>query len=244
MSRRLIRMTIDDVDHYTPEQKEAILEAYPAHERQARAWGVPALGSGRVFPVSEESLKTPAFAIPRHWALIGGLDFGWDHPFAAVLLAWDRDADCLYVVDCYRIRNETPLVHAGALKAWGEVPWAWPHDGLQTEKGSGRPLADSYRGHGLQLLSDKATHAEGGFSLEAGIMALVERMRAGRFKVFDHLSDWFEEFRTYHRKDGKIVKERDDLMSATRIAHMMLRYARTPEDRGWDAKQRHARWVV
>jgi hypothetical protein len=41
-------------------------------------------------------------------------------------------------------------------------------------------------------------------------------METGRFRVFDDLNDWFEEFRLYHRKDGKVVKERDDLMSATR----------------------------
>jgi hypothetical protein len=35
------------------------------------------------------------------------------------------------------------------------------------------------------------------------------------------------EFRTYHRKDGLIVKLRDDLMSASRIGLMMRRYART-----------------
>ena len=29
----------------------------------------------------------------------------------------------------------------------------------------------------------------------------------------------------YHRKDGLIVKERDDLMSATRYAMMMRRHA-------------------
>ena len=52
-------------------------------------------------------------------------------------------------------------------------------------------------------------------------------MEAGRFKVFKYLNDWFDEFRLYHRKDGKVHKEGDDLMSATRYAVMMLRYART-----------------
>jgi hypothetical protein len=55
-------------------------------------------------------------------------------------------------------------------------------------------------------------------------------MKTGRLKVFAHLSEWFEEFRLYHRKDGLIVKERDDLLSATRIALMMLRAAASPED--------------
>ena len=34
-------------------------------------------------------------------------------------------------------------------------------------------------------------------------------------------------FRLYHRKDGRVVKEGDDLMAATRYALMMLRHART-----------------
>ena len=38
--------------------------------------------------------------------------------------------------------------------------------------------------------------------------------------------DWFEEYRSYHRKDGQIVKERDDIMSATRIAVMAKRFSR------------------
>ena len=41
-----------------------------------------------------------------------------------------------------------------------------------------------------------------------------------------HLNDWFEEFRLYHREDGKIVKVGDDLMSATRYGLMMLRHAK------------------
>jgi hypothetical protein len=56
---------------------------------------------------------------------------------------------------------------------------------------------------------------------------MLDRMQTGRFKVFDHLNDWFEEFRMYHRKDGKIVKLGDDLMSATRYADMMKRHAIT-----------------
>ena len=64
-------------------------------------------------------------------------------------------------------------------------------------------------------------------SVEAGLMDMLTRMQTGRFKVFRHLHDWWEEFRLYHRKDGKVVKEGDDLMSATRYAGMMLRFAST-----------------
>jgi hypothetical protein len=37
---------------------------------------------------------------------------------------------------------------------------------------------------------------------------------------------WLEERRMYHRKDGLVVKERDDLISSSRYALMMLRHAK------------------
>ena len=222
------QMTIDDADHYTPGQRAAIVAAYPPHEREARAKGVPILGSGRVFPVSEEAVRCDPLPIPAHWVQLGGLDFGWDHPTAAARLCWDKDADCVYVTHTHRLREATPVIHAAALKGWGDwLPWAWPHDGLQHDKGSGDQLATLYRNQGLKMLPDRATFADGTSGVEAGLMDLLDRMQTGRLKVFATLTDWFEEFRLYHRKDGKVVKERDDLMSATRYALMMLRHAKT-----------------
>jgi hypothetical protein len=227
MSRHVTSMTIDDVDHYTEAEKAQIVASYPAHEREARAKGIPTMGSGRIFPVEESLIKVPHRDIPKHWPQIIGLDFGWDHPTAAVCLAWDRDADCVYVRAAYRRKEAVPAIHAAAIKPWGDwIPCAWPHDGLQHDKGSGLQLKEQYAGHGLKMLPEQASHAEGGNGVEAGIMEMLERMETNRLKVFDGLNDWFEEFRLYHRLDGKIVKERDDLMSATRYAVMMLREAK------------------
>lgn len=227
-------MAIDDAEHYTPEQRIAIITSYPAHEREARTKGIPTLGSGRIFPITEESITVQPIEIPRHWVQIGGLDFGWDHPSAAVKLAWDRDNDVIYVTGAHRQREQTPVLFSATIKPWGAwLPWAWPHDGLQHDKGSGEQLAQQYRVQGLNLLKDKATHApndgepegSGGNGVEAGLMDMLDRMQTGRFKVFSNLNDWFEEFRMYHRKDGKVVKLDDDLMSATRYALMMKRHA-------------------
>lgn len=226
MSRHVVAMTIDDVDHYTAAEKAQIIASYPPHEREARAKGIPTMGSGRIFPVPEELITCEPREIPRHWPQIIGLDFGWDHPTAAARLAWDRDTDTIYVTACYRRSEAVPAIHAAAIKPWGAwIPVAWPHDGLQHDKGSGDQLKEQYRSHGLKMLNDQATHAEGGNGVEAGLMAMLERMETNRFKVFKGLNDWFEEFRLYHRKDGKIVKERDDIMSATRYGVMMLRFA-------------------
>lgn len=227
VDRHLTMMTIDDVEHYTPEERTRIINSYLPHEREARAYGIPTLGSGRVFPMAEEDIKIDPFDIPKHWTQIGGLDFGWDHPTAAVTLVWDRDADILYVTKEYRVREQTPIIHAGALRVWGEwLPWSWPHDGNQ-HGDTGEQKAVLYRKNGLKMLPNMATFPEGGNSVEAGVLEMLERMQTGRLKVFSHLTSWFEEFRLYHRKDGKIVKERDDLISATRYAMMMRRFART-----------------
>jgi hypothetical protein len=72
-----------------------------------------------------------------------------------------------------------------------------------------------------------AAFEDGTAGVEAGLFAMLERMQTGRFKVFRHLADWFEEFRLYHREDGRVVKLRDDLISATRYGLMCLRHAKT-----------------
>jgi len=245
-------MTIEDAEHYTPEQREAIINSYPAHEREARTKGIPALGSGRIFPVTEESITVQAFAIPDHWPQICGIDFGWDHPSAAVRIAWDRDDDVIYVIAAHRQKEQTPLMFAATVKPWGDwLPWAWPHDGLQHDKGSGEPLADQYANQGMKMLPDKATHppkdgekeGTGGNGVEAGVLDMLDRMQSGRWKVFAHLSDWFEEFRMYHRKDGKIVKEMDDLISASRYAYMMKRFAITKPKRKRSASLGTTSWM-
>lgn len=225
--RAYVQMSIEDAEHISPAERRRIIDGYPLHEREARVKGIPMLGSGRIFPVAEEALIEPSFEIPSHWPRICGLDFGWEHPTAAVWLAWDRDFDVVHVTDAYRVTEATPVVHAsviGARGAW--IPVAWPHDGLSTEKGTGETLAAQYRKQSLNMLGQCAQFEDGGNSVEAGIMEMLNRMQTGRLKVAAHLSEWFEEFRLYHRKDGRIVKEHDDLMSATRYALMMLRFAR------------------
>jgi hypothetical protein len=229
MSRHVIRMTIDDAEHISEARRAEIIASYPPHEVEARTKGIPVLGSGRIYPVTEASISVEAFPIPRHWAMIAALDFGWDHPTAAAQIAWDRDSDTIYVTAAYRRAQATPLEHAATLKQWGKMPWAWPHDGTQSGKGDGKKLRDQYIDTGMQMLAVHATHPDGGNGVESGIMEILTRMQTGRFKVFAHLVDWWDEFRLYHRKDGLVFKVRDDLMDATRYAVMMLRHAERPE---------------
>jgi Terminase RNaseH-like domain len=79
-----------------------------------------------------------------------------------------------------------------------------------------------------------------GVSVEAGLMMMLDRMRMGKLKVFKEHADWFDEFRLYHRKDGRVVAEGDDLTCATRYALMMLRYAQT--SRQYDSFRRELKY--
>ena len=175
---------------------------------------------------------------PHQWPRIVGMDFGWDHPTSAVWLAWDRDRDIIYVYDTYRKSKETPAIHAAAIRARGKwIPVAWPRDGLQHDRQSGKPLARIYElEHDLPMLADSAEFEGGGYGVEAGVAMILDRMHTGRFKVRADLADWWEEFRMYHRKDGRIVKQRDDLMDAMRYAVMELRHAETEQEatRRWE----------
>jgi hypothetical protein len=64
-------------------------------------------------------------------------------------------------------------------------------------------------------------------------MAMVTAMENDKFKVFNTLRDWGEEYRMYHRKEGKVVPIRDDLMSATRYAFQSQRFAVSGSDPQW-----------
>lgn len=227
--RHVTQMTIDDAEHYTPEQRAQIIASYAPHEREARAKGVPIMGSGRVFPIPEEDIAIDPIPIPEHWPRIIGLDFGWDHPTAAIEMVWDKDGKRVIVTKAYRKREATPIIHAAALKAWGEwIPVSWPRDGLAHDKGSGEQLAELYRQQGLKLTQEWAQFEDDrGVGVEAGIFEMLDWMQTGRFKVFRHLVEWWEEFRLYHREEGEIVAERDDLMSASRYAFVMRRRAIT-----------------
>ncbi len=225
--RCVITMTLDDVGHYTPEQRAQIVASYSAHEREARTRGVPTMGSGRVFTHSEESLLVDPFTRPRHWPVIGGLDFGWTH-FAAFCEIWhDRDRDIVYLARTLRLKEQTPLQHVEAVRNWA-LQWSWPHDGRnQTLAGAGVPLMRQYEEAGLEMLFEPAKFTDGGNSVGAGIQLMNDRMLGGRWKVFRGQNEpWLEEYRLYHRDaNGLLVKLNEDAICASRYALMCLRFA-------------------
>jgi hypothetical protein len=227
--------TWDDAPHLSEQQKEEILAQYPPYQRDMRSRGMPLMGSGLIFPVSEDSIKIDPFEVPEYWFVLNGIDFGWDHPQAHVQIVEDRDNDIIYVTNAWKAAKKQPYEAWHIVKPWAEdIPTAWPHDGLQHKQQLGNRDAamqkDLYANEGWWMLSEKATWPDGSNSVWSGILELLDRMETGRLKIFSNLFDLFTEIREYHTKttpngDVQIVALKEDLISALRYAYMMRRFA-------------------
>lgn len=238
MGQALITATWADAPHLTEEEKAQRRAALRPHERDMREKGIPLQGAGLIFPVSDDDIVVDPIEIPRHWPQIIGIDFGisTDHPFSAAKWAWDRDNDIKYLTHEYQTTNDLPAAHVDAINNWGKwIPVAWPHDGANREKGTGDELQHTYRKKGLNLLPWKATspptvgqtEGQGGNSVEASILSMLDDMYQGRIKVFKTCVTWLKEKRMYHRDlKGKIVRMHEDMICASRYGHMMIRHAR------------------
>ena len=227
-------VTWDDAPHLDQAAKANLAAAYPDYELEARTKGTPMLGSGRVFPFSEDMIRVDPYALPSHAWHIMGIDFGIDHFAATAWVAYEPDGDVITVYDVHKQKNRDSLHHTDASKRHGDwIPVAWPHDGGNRDKGSGKQLKEFYEEKGLKMLPKSAHYAPrygenprlGAQPTEPIIQDIYERIPTGRFKVFSHCTEFFEEFRSYHREDGKIVSRDDDVLKAVFYAVMMKRFA-------------------
>ena len=228
-----IRIDAAEAKHISAERRAQLEESYLPHEREARIHGIPQLGIARVFPFPIESLMrdfNPESEIHSWAKWIVGIDFGYGHPFAAALCAWVPDIDTFWIVDGFKMERSEALYHvkriAGMCRGL-RIPIAWPHDGLTHEKGSGVALSDVYRRVGAPMLSSHAENKGGGYHTEPAIEEMCGYMKRGVFTIASHMTELAEEILSYHRSaDYKIVRLRDDLISATRYAFMMRRHGK------------------
>lgn len=207
-SKALVHCSWDDVPHLDAQWKRDTEAATPAYMREARKYGVPVAGAGKIYPIEESQFVIRPVPLAPHWRRCFGFDAGW-HNTAAVWLAYDKDEDIAYLYSEYK-RGEQPIeVHAAALKARGEwIPGRG--DAASREGHSNTKTIDLYRARGVKLrLADKG--------VDAGIQEVLSRLATGRLKVFNTCQRWLDEYRTYsYDEKGHIIKSNDHLMDATR----------------------------
>ena len=219
--KAIVQAGWDDAPWLDEGEKNKILDASEPHLRETRRSGVPSMGSGSVYPMSLENMLVEPFQIPRHFKRLYGMDVGWNRT-AVIWGALDPNTDTLYLYDEHYLAESQPAVHAFSVRSRGEWingkidPAA--HGKTQTD---GAQLIDMYRQHGLKLT--KADNA-----VDTGIQTVWQRMAAGKLKVFNTLHNFAKEYVLYRRDErGKIIKEKDHLMDATRYLVMGLKSAKS-----------------
>lgn len=232
MSKICIQVGWDDVPHLSESDKEEMRKALPPHQLEARERGLPVLGSGVIYPVPESVYVVDPFELPSWWPRAYALDVGWNRT-AAIWGAWDRDSDTIYLYSEHYRGLAEPSIHADAIKARGD--WMWgaidPASAGSNQK-DGTQLIEEYRKVGLMLVKADNT-------VEAGIHAVYRRLSGGRLKVFRTLTSFLSEVRIYRRDDkGRVVKENDHLMDATRYLVMTgMKYAIVEPNKAEEERQ-------
>lgn len=204
----------DDVPHLDDKTKAELYASIPPYQRDARSKGIPQLGSGAIYPVPETEIVCDPFKIPNYWPRCYALDVGWNKT-AAVWGAWNQDDDTVYLYAEHYRGHAEPSVHAAAIRAKGKwIPGVIDPAARGRAQKDGDQLIQNYVDLGLLL--EKADNA-----VEAGLYQVWERLSGGRLFIFKSLQNWLTEFRIYRRDEhGKIVKQNDHLMDATRYLIM------------------------
>lgn len=140
---------------------------------------------GLVYPHFEKAV-IHADPVPLVGKPVGGIDFGWRNPFAAVWGFLDRD-DVLWILH-ERYLRETPLhQHRDALKKaqeqWkGEITWYCDPAG-RTER--------------EELLAANLKVRKGDNDIRTGIAAVIARIETGRLRIHDRCRNLIEEAKLY-----------------------------------------------
>lgn len=204
----------DAVPHLSDKEKADMLAAIPPFQRDARSRGIPQLGSGAIYQVPESDILVEDFEIPPHWRRVFGLDVGWNRT-AAIWGAHDMDTDTVFLYSEHYRGQAEPVVHAESIRARGDwIPGVVDPAARGRTQTDGNSLIEMYQSLGLDIICADN-------SREAGIYEIWERLSSGRIKVFKSLTNWRAEYRVYRRDEkGRIVKENDHLMDATRYLIM------------------------
>ena len=217
----------DDCPHLSVKMRDELLNSYPVHERDMRSKGVPMFGTGKIFTFDEDFVQVQPVDLMMYpwWKCIRAIDIGIDHPTAIAWLAYDPESDTTHIVRTHRASDTLAAVHASiANSMWSHAPMVVPKDIDNREPGSGKQVSEYYREAGVNPIVPFA-NPDGSNYVEPGVFAMQEALATGRMKVWrGQATHFLEETRSYHRDErGKIVKLRDDAISAVRYGFQMVK---------------------
>jgi hypothetical protein len=212
-NRIAIAATWDDVPHLSERAKREMLDATLPYQRDARSKGIPDMGAGAIYPISQDDYITTR-KMEDGWPRAFGLDVGWKET-AGVWLAWDREGGCVYAYDEYFRGEAEPAIHAAAIRAKG----VWIRGTVDpaaagSSQIDGAKVIEVYAELGIEL-----TPADN--AVTAGLTKVWNLLSTGQLKVCAHLTHLLRQLKMYRRDDkGRIIKKNDHGPDALRYGVM------------------------
>lgn len=205
---KAVTFTWDDVPTSLLPQntRDALMAQWPEYELEARVYGRPAVGLGRVFAINLRKsccYDHNIISIKDHWFRCIGVDPGRSpDPTAVCYLAWDKENDIIYAYDLLMIYNQTPIEYAPQLLARGkEWPMILPRDAKRQGYTETSSLRDelTYK-YGLNVMPEAFCNPDEQktIGIDYGVQYILQRMRTGRFKINAELEPLLIELENYH----------------------------------------------
>lgn len=223
-------LSMEDNSTLDPEEIRMHIESMPEWEKESRIYGRPGVGEGRIFTMSRDEYTVDPFDIEPNWRCIAGLDVGFGHATGAIEIAIDDQANVAYVFREYINKGNLPIVHASALRKWGDVEFKIDTSAHRRSATDGKNLFQMYTDEGLNVSN---ADTKGG-SVQASINTINQMLAEGRLYIFSTCRELFKQMGLYrmtkNQKTGqvKVIEKDDDLIDPLRYAVMALDQARVP----------------
>lgn len=221
----VVRIEMEEVPHLSQADRDMYLKNCPPNQLASRTKGLIQIGSGKIYPYSEEQVFVTPFEIPDYWPRAFVLDFG-HHVTCALWGAKDPQRHILYIyAEYYCEEHRTAQIHALNIIERGR--WI---KGISDPSGGGRQddgrqLVELFRASGLDLTP--------GDNSAVGITRNQNMFENGSLKIFDTCQKTKQEYRLY-RWDTKNPNEparnqKDHAMDGIKYITSIFDYVATTE---------------
>jgi phage terminase large subunit-like protein len=202
--------TWEDIPHLNEQAKKILLATYPEEERNARCSGIPGLGAGLIYPVTQNTYaytpnKDINFALaklPRTYMV----DIAYSSGVTAALwAAFDESNDTWWVYDEYYCEGGSINDHAIAITSKSKYLRGGmdPSSQRALTPGDKKSILDAYREKGVDVDACKN-------EVWGGITKVRDRLVTGRLRISVFCEKLLWELKQYRRDDkGEIVKKND-----------------------------------
>lgn len=229
-----------DAPHLTHDIIEGLKAGWPENQWDMRVRGLPVIGSGAVFGMSDEEIMCEDLSIPDHWDIIAALDFSSVND--ASVVAWaahDTGSDCYYLFHVDYItdrvnKNEEYQANLILSSQYPNIPTISPHDGgVNSINPEAKAKVMKRMGVNVQGQSfynptqlGLAFKNKSSIAREPGLTEMRRLFREGKLKVCRSVSSFFEEkaqmFYSPLAGGGLKTVGRDDCIDAARYAIISL----------------------